>query len=108
MREKLENSNDDGGGNVEQSRSRGIAEAGHAYQGQELAGSFNIHSGQDLFAPPKKDDKVDQYDTIDRDKDVEREVRKRRKEARAQKRREKEEHYRRKEERKRQRHDRHN
>jgi hypothetical protein len=30
-----------------------VAEAGHAYEGQELATSYDIHSGQDLFAAPK-------------------------------------------------------
>ncbi|KAL3798713.1 hypothetical protein HJC23_004464 [Cyclotella cryptica] len=89
-------------------KSRG-AEAGHAYEGQELASSFNIHSGQDLFAPVKDERKSSSEPLggeIVIDKDAEREERKRRKEARAQKRKEKEEYRRRKEERKRRKHDR--
>ncbi|KAL7523682.1 hypothetical protein ACHAXR_000541, partial [Thalassiosira sp. AJA248-18] len=88
--------------------SGGAAEAGHAYKDQELANSYNIQSGQDLFAPPPKDESgkladqpfVGEHGNCTAD-GREREERKRRKEMRAQKRREKEEHRRRKEERKR-------
>jgi RNA-binding motif X-linked protein 2 len=92
------------------SSSSGVAIAGHAYKDQELANSYNIQSGQDLFAAPRKDDKMDDdrvmssvgggEDTLKEDK----EERKRRKELRAKKRKEKEEHARRKEERKRRKH----
>jgi RNA-binding motif X-linked protein 2 len=108
----------------------GVTTAGHAYEDQELANSYNIQSGQDLFAAPQKDDRMDDdrvmssvggggddtlkdikerkrrkelragEDTLKDDK----EERKRRKELRAKKRKEKEEHARRKEERKRRKH----
>lgn len=87
--------------------------AGHAYEGQELASSYDIHQGQDLFAPVKEERKASPEregpvgGEIVIDEAAEKEERRRRKEARAQKRREKEEHRRRKEERKRRKHDRH-
>jgi RNA-binding motif X-linked protein 2 len=82
--------------------------AGHAYEGQELASDFNIHSGQDLFAPVKEEKaSPEPSGELVIDKESEREERRRRKEARAQKRREKEEHRKRKEERKRRKHDKH-
>ena len=85
--------------------------AGHAYEGQELASSYDIHQGQDLFAPVKEERKASPERPIRGDividETAEKEERKRRKEARAQKRREKEEHRRRKEERKRRKHDHH-
>ena len=84
-----------------------LAEAGHAYKDQELATSYNIASGQDLFAAPKDESALsDQLEEGD-DDGREKEERIRRKELRAQKRREKEEHRRRKEERKRRKHDKH-
>lgn len=88
--------------------SSGVAEAGHAYKDQELATSYNIASGQDLFAAPVKDESAlsDQLEEGD-DDGREKEERRRRKELRAQKRREKEEHRHRKEERKRRKNDKH-
>jgi RNA-binding motif X-linked protein 2 len=88
--------------------------SGHAYEGQELASSFDIHQGQDLFAPVKEERKKAAPGEEDRpvvggeiviDDAAEKEERRRRKEARAQKRREKEEHRRKKEEKKRRKHD---
>ncbi len=87
-----------------------VAEAGHAYKGQELASEYDIHAGQDLFAAPERRRNEDNhqreeevYDGMDivMDSSKSKAERKRRKEERAQKRREKEEHRRRKEERKR-------
>jgi|EP00970_Alexandrium_tamarense_P012005 RNA-binding motif X-linked protein 2 len=94
----------------EEGSSSGVAEAGHAYVGLELASSFNIHSGQDLFAAPKPDPKIDDLGDemtgdVVIDKGMDKEERRVRKEERAQKRREKEEHRRKKEERKRRKHD---
>mmetsp|Transcript_22344 Transcript_22344/g.48081 ORF Transcript_22344/g.48081 Transcript_22344/m.48081 type:complete len:241 (+) Transcript_22344:64-786(+) len=101
--------NGDGGGSKDESggATSGVAEAGHAYKGQELASSYDIRSGQDLFAAPiDESKKSEQHSTAgDDDMGTEREERKRRKELRAQKRREKEEHRQRKEERKRRKHD---
>ena len=111
LREKERNEIDVDGKEVASSSSSssgGVATAGHAYRDQELANSYNIQSGQDLFAAPKKDDNRKKDDremssvgggevTLKVDK----EERKRRKELRATKRKEKEEHARRKEERKR-------
>mmetsp|Transcript_13462 Transcript_13462/g.29240 ORF Transcript_13462/g.29240 Transcript_13462/m.29240 type:complete len:236 (-) Transcript_13462:60-767(-) len=77
--------------------------AGHAYTDQELASSYNIQSGQDLFAAPKDESKVEPEHSTEGDK----EERKQRKELRAQKRKEKEEHKLRKDERKRRKHDKH-
>jgi RNA-binding motif X-linked protein 2 len=105
-----QNENDADGKEEGSSSSCGVATAGHAYKDQELANSYNIQSGQDLFAAPRKDDRMDDdrvmssvgggEDTLKEDK----EERKRRKELRAKKRKEKEEHARRKEERKRRKH----
>jgi RNA-binding motif X-linked protein 2 len=90
-----------------------VAEAGHAYEGQELATSYDIHSGQDLFAAPKIERDNDHnnqregattHGTEKNPVDNDKAERKRRKEERAQKRKEKEEHRRRKEERKRRKH----
>ena len=87
----------------------GVAEVGHAYKGQELASSFNIQSGHDLFAPPppaqsSKNEQQQQSSSnteeIGMGTGDDKEERKRRKAMRAQKRKEKEEHRRRKEERK--------
>lgn len=106
------NANDVNGkeGSSSSSSASDVAIAGHAYKDQELANSYNILSGQDLFAAPRKDDRMDNRempssvggseDTLKEDK----EERKRRKELRAKKRKEKEEHARRKEERKRRKH----
>ena len=107
------NGNDDNDG-VESASSNnsGVAEAGHAYKDQELASSFNIQSGQDLFASPppppaaQKNESNGQSSSsnagdIGMGSGDEKEERKRRKLLRAQKRREKEEHKRKKEERKR-------
>ncbi|KAL9189519.1 hypothetical protein ACHAXT_009194 [Thalassiosira profunda] len=102
---KLEAGGGDGDGEGNGSSS-GVAEAGHAYKDQELASSFNIQSGQDLFAAPKDESKEPEALTGD-DTAHEKEERKRRKELRAQKRREKEEHKRRKEEKKKRKHDKH-
>ncbi|KAL7440412.1 hypothetical protein ACHAXH_005852 [Discostella pseudostelligera] len=87
----------------------GVAESGHAYKGQELASSFDIHSGQDLFArPPQTSQKTEREDNT-HNADIEnngggkseKEERRRRKEERARKRKEKEAHRQMKEERKR-------
>ncbi|KAL7526534.1 hypothetical protein ACHAWF_001810 [Thalassiosira exigua] len=87
--------------------STGVAEAGHAYRDQELANSYNIQSGQDLFAAPmNENEKPDPYPVGD-DAGREKADRKRRKEMRSAKRREKEEHRQRKEERKREKRDKH-
>ncbi|KAL3763092.1 hypothetical protein ACHAW5_010720 [Stephanodiscus triporus] len=86
----------------------GVLEPGHAYKDQKLASSYNIQSGQDLFAAPKNEErKTDQYPIGKTDMGDEKEERKRRKDLRAQKRKEKEEHARRKEERKRRKHSKH-
>jgi RNA-binding motif X-linked protein 2 len=85
--------------------------AGHAYEGQELASSYDIHQGQDLFAPVKEERKASPERPVGGeivlDEAAQKEERRRRKEARAQKRLEKEEHRRKKEEKKRRKHDRH-
>ena len=83
-----------------------VHEAGHAYKDQELASSFNIQQGHDLFAPPpqqsKNGERQEQSSSNAGDIGMgagdDKEERKRRKELRAQKRKEKEEHKRRKEE----------
>lgn len=105
---KLNGDNDNGEGNNQSSS--GAAEAGHAYKDQELASSYNIQSGHDLFAAPRDESKQPEQthagdDNVDGGDDGE--DRKRRKEVRAQKRREKGEHKQRKEERKRMKHDKH-
>jgi RNA-binding motif X-linked protein 2 len=111
---------DESNGSEKRKNRVSVAEAGHAYKGQELASSYNIHAGQDLFAAPPKmgsdDQRVDLTDekrnsnngggeasTIQH-KDMDKAERRRRKEERAQKRREKEEYRRKKEERKRRKH----
>eukprot|EP00579_Thalassiosira_antarctica_P017228 CAMPEP_0201930474 /NCGR_PEP_ID=MMETSP0903-20130614/25227_1 /ASSEMBLY_ACC=CAM_ASM_000552 /TAXON_ID=420261 /ORGANISM="Thalassiosira antarctica, Strain CCMP982" /LENGTH=235 /DNA_ID=CAMNT_0048469545 /DNA_START=173 /DNA_END=876 /DNA_ORIENTATION=- len=86
--------------------SSNLAEAGHAYKDQELASSFNIQSGQDLFAAPVDERKEPEQFSEEDETGGNKEERKRRKELRAQKRKEKEVHRRRKEERKRGKHDR--
>jgi RNA-binding motif X-linked protein 2 len=100
------------GGDGDEKKSSVVAEAGHAYKGQELASSYDLHSGQDLFAAPKIERVEDHSNhregaaitTHDTEKAMDSKAeRKRRKEERAQKRKEKEEHRRRKEERKRRR-----
>lgn len=105
LQEKENNNDDDGDGvgDVAQSTARVVAEAGHAYEGRELASSYNIHSGHDLFAAPvdSRRDESTEGGSSARDKEAGRDERILRKEARAQKRREKEEHRRKKEERKR-------
>ena len=92
-------SDNEGGGSVS-------GGAGHAYEGQELASSYNMQSGQDLFAAPRDESKhqpaADEYQD---DAANEKEERKRRKELRAAKRREKEEHKQKKEDQKRRKHD---
>lgn len=105
--EKDRNGDGDGG---DVSAKSHVAEAGHAYKGQELASEYDIHAGQDLFAAPERRTNEDNHQReeevfdgtdIVMDNSNSRAERKRRKEERAQKRREKEEHRRRKEERKR-------
>ena len=102
--QQANNNSDDEGGD-----GSGVAEVGHAYKGQELASSFNIQSGHDLFAPPppaqsSKNEQQQQSSSnteeIGMGTGDDKEERKRRKAMRAQKRKEKEEHRRRKEERK--------
>lgn len=105
--EKLLNNGDDDGDNDDDGEA---GAAGHAYKDQEMASSYNIESGQDLFAAPKKDERrtqtqqqSEQYNSAGDEiimSREDREDRKRRKELRAQKRKEKEEHRREKEERK--------
>lgn len=88
----------------------GVAGPGHAYKDQELATSFNIQSGQDLFAPPPPMDereRTDQPPLSETDMEDEKGERKRRKDLRALKRKEKEEHARRKQERKQRKHGKH-
>ena len=93
--------NGDGGDDTDD-----IHEAGHAYKEQELASSFNIQQGHDLFAPPPQQPKNERHEAqsssnageIGMGAGEDKQGRKRRKELRAQKRREKEEHKRRKEE----------
>lgn len=102
----LEKDSNGGGDSGDGAAKPNVAEAGHAYKGQELASEYDIHAGQDLFAAPKRRDvdnhqEEEAYDGMDIVMDNSRAERKRRKEERAQKRREKEEHRRRKEERKR-------
>ena len=115
--------NDETDGSENKKERVSVAEAGHAYKGQELASSYNIHAGQDLFAaPPKKMGSDDQRQDLTDEKnsnniggdastthhiqhkDMDKAERRRRKEERAQKRREKEEYRRKKEERKRRKH----
>lgn len=88
----------------------GVAEPGHAYQGQELASSFDIHSGQDLFARPLQTPRMKELEENHHDAGTsvqhgggksEKEERRRRKQERARKRKEKEMHRHLKEERKR-------
>lgn len=82
---------------LEKEEAAGRTDAGHAYEGQELATEYNIDQGQDLFAPPKpknNDPKVDYAVS----KEERREAKRKRKEARDAKRREKEERRRRSEE----------
>ena len=102
--QQANNNSDDEGGD-----GSGVAEVGHAYKGQELASSFNIQSGHDLFAPPppaqsSKNEQQQQSSSnteeIGMGTGDDKEERKGRKAMRAQKRKEKEEHRRRKEERK--------
>ena len=116
-----DNDDDESDGSDKKKKGVSVAEAGHAYKGQELASSYNIHSGQDLFAAPPKMGSDDQRDLTDgknsnnrggdastthhiQHKDMDKAERRRRKEERAQKRKEKEEHRRKKEERKRRKH----
>ncbi len=107
-REECEEEEKDGGesseGEEKKKSTRIVAEAGHAYEGQELASSYDIHSGHDLFAPPPRNNErrgSAEVSVAVCDKEKDKEERRLRKEARAQKRREKEEHRRRKDERKR-------
>lgn len=100
------NGEDDGSRSDESSID--VAEPGHAYKDQELASSYNIQSGQDLFAPPKDErGKSDQSPLEESDVGDDKDERKRRKDVRAQKRKEKEEHAQRKAERKRRKHSKH-
>lgn len=112
--ERDDDDNNDESDGSERKNGVSVAEAGHAYKGQELASSYNIHAGQDLFAAPPKMGSDDQRDLTDggeastthhiQHKDMDKAERRRRKEERAQKRREKEEYRRKKEERKRRKH----
>lgn len=98
------------GSDDDKNKTISVAEAGHAYKGQELASSYDIHSGQDLFAAPKNTETDERYhggvkSISIQQRNMDKEERRRRKEERAQKRKEKEENRRRKEERKRKKHD---
>ncbi len=88
----------------------GVAESGYAYKGQELASSYDIHSGQDLFARLPQILQMTEREEKHHDAgtsvqhgggESEKEERRRRKEERARKRKEKEKHRQLKEERKR-------
>jgi len=86
---------------------------GHAYQGQELASSFDISKGQDLFAGPTVEESKADGEGINPNgeegmsKEERRQAKQARKEARDQKRREKEQRRMRKEEKRRERRARH-
>lgn len=86
---------------------------GHAYQGQELASSFDISKGQDLFAGPTVEESKADGERINPNgeegmsKEERRQAKQARKEARDQKRREKEQRRMRKEEKRRERRARH-
>ncbi|KAL7495618.1 hypothetical protein ACHAWT_005019 [Skeletonema menzelii] len=114
--EEVEADNNDNNNN-NSSAAVAVAEAGHAYKGQELASEYDIHTGQDLFAAPSQKRQQQQQHDVEQEDDnhnprkeelltnnSSKEERKRRKEERAQKRKEKEEHRRRKEDRKRRKH----
>jgi RNA-binding motif X-linked protein 2 len=71
-----------------------MGQAGHAYEGKELKTSFNIHDGQDLFAPVSPHDEKGQdhedYDDRGLSKAERKEAKRKRKDQRDQKRLEKE------------------
>lgn len=98
---------DDGG--LSDASPSSVAGPGHAYKDQELATSYNIQSGQDLFAPPPMDERerTDQPPLDETDMGDEKGERKRRKDLRAKKRKEKDEHAWRKQERKQRKHGKH-
>lgn len=82
---------------------------GHAYQGQELASSFDILQGQDLFGGPpvdrskENDERMNRSGEDDLSKEERKQAKRARKEARDEKRREKEQRRMRKEEKRRER-----
>ena len=105
-RESGENGNGGDGSNIDKTG------PGHAYQGQELASSFDISKGQDLFGGPQvdksteKDERLNrngEEDTCNMSKEERRQAKRARKEARDEKRREKEQRRMRKEEKRRER-----
>ena len=98
LREKEEQAEKDGTADPSAS---GVAEAGHAYKDEELASSYNIQSGQDLFARPDPEAKAEDDNIDTATGGADNEERRKRKELRALKRKEKEEHRQRKEEKKR-------
>jgi RNA-binding motif X-linked protein 2 len=110
VQEREENIEAETADNSNNNSAAAVAEAGHAYKGQELASEYDIHAGQDLFAAPsQKQQQVEKDDNNHREEELQlltnsKAERKRRKEERAQKRKEKEEHRRRKEDRKRRKH----
>ena len=101
LREKEEQAEKDGTADPSAS---GVAEAGHAYKDEELASSYNIQSGQDLFARPDPEATAEDDNIDTATGGADNEERRKRKELRALKRKEKEEHRRRKEEKKRKKH----
>jgi RNA-binding motif X-linked protein 2 len=106
-KEKKKTNGEDDGSRSDES-SIDVVEPGHAYKDQELASSYNIKSGQDLFAPPKDErEKSDQSPVEESDVGDDKDERKKRKDLRAQKRKEKEEHAQRKAERKQRKHGKH-
>jgi RNA-binding motif X-linked protein 2 len=110
VQEREENNEAEGADNSNNNNSAAaVAEAGHAYKGQELASEYDIHAGQDLFAAPSQKQQLEKDENNQRENELllltnSKAERKRRKEERAQKRKEKEEHRRRKEDRKRRKH----
>ena len=105
VQEREENNEAETADNSNNNSAAAVAEAGHAYKGQELASEYDIHAGQDLFAAPSQKQQQVEKDDNQRENEVtlltnSKAERKRRKEERAQKRKEKEEHRRTKEDRK--------
>ena len=103
-RESGENGNGGDGSNIDKTG------PGHAYQGQELASSFDISKGQDLFGGPQVDKSTEKDERLNRNgeednmsKEERRQAKRARKEARDEKRREKEQRRMRKEEKRRER-----
>ena len=67
-----------------------LTEAGQAYKGQEMANKYSLDKGQDLFAPPDRDDNYDDNDDSQQDSAAKKEAKRKRKEERRRKRDEKE------------------